>query len=51
VEKAFQDRGRFQAAEKFLEIQAIPGISPGQFLPGAGPADRGQKGILAFGPG
>jgi hypothetical protein len=47
MKKPFQDRSRLQAAEKFLEIKAIPGVSPVQFLPGTDAADRGE-GFLAF---
>ena len=48
MEKSFQDYGRLQAAEKFLEIEAIPAQPLRLFMPRADLTGRGKKGFLAF---
>jgi hypothetical protein len=49
IKKPLQDGGRFQAAEKFFEIEAIPGLLR-QFMPGADAAGRRQQKFLLFPP-
>ena len=45
IKVLFQDGGRLQATQEFLEIKAVS-IPCRRFMPGTGPARRRQQGII-----